>query len=110
MTSQAEAERAVYELLENGPMSAERSTFFADTLASLVAARLVRRTHDGGHELVRPRSVVPREDTDTFALLTVELPADCVAMLDALAPTRDEAVMVALRPYLGSGVWRKRPA
>lgn len=106
-----EAETAVYELLESGPISRERATRYTHTLESLVAARIARRTRDGGYELDRggtPR--VPRTEPPSarYVDLTVDLPADCIAILDALGPTRDAAVMKVLRPMLGSGVWRKR--
>jgi hypothetical protein len=108
-----EAEIAVYDLLESGPISRERASRYAHTLEALVAARVARRTSDGGYELARgggaPR--VPRTEpppSTRYVDLTVDLPADCIAILDALGPTRDAAVIKVLRPMLGSGVWRKR--
>lgn len=112
---QSEAEHAVQELLERGPISGERATFYANTLDALVAARVARRTLDGGYELAsaRTRARVPRTEPPPSlrmgeALLTIDLPADCIAILDGIGPTRDAAIVKVLRPMLGSGVWRKR--
>lgn len=98
-----EAQQAVYELLEHGPISAERAEQYKGALAALVAARLVKPTPSGEYILSGLRH--PDEETE---LLTLTLPAECVARLDMLAPTRGEAIARVIRARSGSGVWRKR--
>lgn len=108
-----ESERAVTELLGRGPISGERASSYRNTLNALVSAKIARRTPDGGYELARdaavtrvPRTEPPQSTRD--ATLTVDLPEDCIAILDRMGGTRDAAICNTLRPYLGSGVWRKR--
>lgn len=107
-----EAEHAVRDLLERGPISRDRAASYERALNALVAAKIARRTREGGYELTSRATVTRLRRTEPPLSegeeLTVDLPADCIAILDALASTRGEAIAVALRPYLGSGVWRRR--
>lgn len=110
-----EAERAVYELLELGPMSRRRSVIYRRPLAALVAARLARKTEDGGHELVTRarRDIVPRVDLSTYppadvVTFTACIPSEYAAFLDRMGcETRSAALCVILSRLAGSGTWRK---
>lgn len=103
-----ESERAVYELLEHGPISAAKSVLYASSLEHLVAARLVRRTTDGGYELTRKHSTtIRRSEPPHLETLTASVPAECVEFLDRLGPTRDAALLAILRRWAGSGIRRK---
>ena len=110
-----EAERAVYELLELGPMSRRRSVIYRRPLAALAAARLVRKTPDGGHELVtrEPRGIVPRVDAISIPpadVVTFQacIPREYAAVLDRMGcASRSDALCVILSRLAGSGTWRK---
>ena len=116
-----QAERAVYLMLEGGPMTPEKSALFKRTLTGMVAAKLVRRREDGGHELVAPGygPPLPREsvapppppaappEPETITV-SVRLPANVVAVLDSMgAPNRSEAVRAVLARAVGSGTRRR---
>jgi len=96
-----ELERAVYALLEHGPISATVAALYAGGLAHLLAARLVRRTHEGGYELAS------RDTRGAMVTFTASVPQECVDFLDSLGPTRDEALLAVLRRWSGSGTRRK---
>jgi hypothetical protein len=112
----------VYEILEHAPMTAEKSALYRRTLTALVSAKLVRKTEDGGHELVTPGlgAPLPRAEsnpppppasitppTPELITVSVRLPADVVTVLDSMGSTRSDAVRTLLTRALGSGTRRR---
>lgn len=99
-------ERAVYALLEHEPMTPEKSVLYKKPLAALVAEKLVRRTPEGGHELVAPSNVgaaVTRAlKKPVMVTLTARVPASLLQRLDAVGPSRSEALRSILESALAS--------
>ena len=113
-----QAERAVYMMLEAGPLTPERSALFIRTLRSLVSAKIARRNHDGSHELVTqatppinnrrtepPEPISPAEPE--LITVSARLPVEYVEMLDRMGGTRSEALREILKRASGSGTRRR---
>jgi len=119
--SMTDAKRAIYEMLEHGPMTAEKASLYTRVINAMIAAKLVRRREDGGVELVAPglgapipRGTVPpppAEITPELVTVSVRLPADVVAALDEMGEAhRSDAVRKVLGGALGGKSGTRRRA
>lgn len=106
MKRDLELERAVYGLLEYGPMTPEKSVLYKKPLAAMVAEKLVRRTPEGGHELVSPSPVASAVKAalkkPVMVTLTARVPAALLQRLDAVGPSRSEALRSILEQALAN--------
>jgi hypothetical protein len=108
------AERALYLMLERGPMSPEQSALFPRELNALVASKVVRKRDDGGHELVTrsdyPRAIprtelaIPVPVHESMATLTARVPAEFITLLDERANADRMTRSEALRAILGAAL------
>ncbi len=89
------AERAVYERLRKGPLLAGEASLFTRQIGALVAARIARRTPEGGVELINSTqaettspSVTPPSESGTMPAalptITARVPQAVLEYLDAM--------------------------
>lgn len=108
------AEQALYERLRMGPLNAGESSFFSRQIGALVAAKIARRTPEGGAELVNPSSYVtpasipPPSQSGTMPAValptvTARVPQEAIDALDALGlESRGAAIRHVLAEWLAT--------
>jgi hypothetical protein len=123
------AEQALYERLRMGALNGGEASFFSRQIGALVAAKIARRTHDGGVELVNPTqyatqppsagSTPPPAPSQSGTMVAVALPTitarvpqEVIDYIDAIRE-ENESRGGAIRRLLGAAVERglgKQPA
>ncbi len=109
------AEHALYERLRTGPLDAGVATFFSRQIGALVAAKIARRTADGGVELTNPAAYItppasvppgPSQSGTMPAMMptiTARVPNEVIAYLDSLGlESRGAAVRHVFAEYLAN--------
>lgn len=111
------AEQALYERLRMGALNAGEASFFSRQISALIAAKIARRTADGGVELVNPASYVsisthpPPAESGTmpavaFPTISARVPQQVIDYLDSLGL---ESRGAALRHVLADVLSMARP-
>jgi hypothetical protein len=115
------AEHALYERLRMGALNAGEAAFFSRQIGALVAAKVARRTPDGGAELVNPASYVtqpppapgsiaPPSQSGTMPAValptvTARVPQEVIDYIDTIRE-ENESRGGAIRRLLGAAVER----
>lgn len=113
------AEQALYERLRMGALNAGEASFFSRQIGALVAAKIARRTPEGGAELVNPTqyatlpppagSTPPPAPSQSGTMpaalptITARVPTEVIAYLDSLGlESRGAAVRHVFAEYLAN--------
>jgi hypothetical protein len=109
----SDLERAVYELAEVGALDAAHAVLYARPIGKLARAGLLTKTLEGVYEAVRaatdtrppratiaprPVSMAPAAKTEPapppapMETIVAKVPAEWVPVLDAMGPSRSEAI------------------
>ena len=113
------AEQALYERLRMGPLTAGEASFFSRQIGALIAARIARRTAEGGVEIINhtqtvappaPSGSTPPAPSQSGTMpsvalptVTARVPPEAIEYLDSLGQeSRGAAVRKVLAEAMAS--------